>query len=218
MKNFKFSLLAIVALVASFAISSCTKDAPTESKKPDNTNNVSIDITVGDATPSGANIVVKTKGIKEFAYIVDKDVEASAILAGGIKTTTAAVLFVATWSTIKGMDYTGVFKRKLNPATVRKALSVTIISFSAALMALILMLTFCKGDFMDLSFEVFSAIGTVGLTRGVTSSLNAIGQIIIIVCMYLGRTGPISLVIALNHIKGRQTGKIAYPEESITVG
>lgn len=138
--------------------------------------------------------------------------------AGGIKTTTAAVLFVATWSTIKGMDYTGVFKRKLNPATVRKALSVTIISFSAALMALILMLTFCKGDFMDLSFEVFSAIGTVGLTRGVTSSLNAIGQIIIIVCMYLGRTGPISLVIALNHIKGRQTGKIAYPEESITVG
>lgn len=138
--------------------------------------------------------------------------------AGGIKTTTAAVLFVATWSTIKGMDYTGVFKRKINPATVRKALSVTIISFSAALMALILMLTFCKGDFMDLSFEVFSAIGTVGLTRGVTSSLNAIGQIIIIVCMYLGRTGPISLVIALNHIKGRQTGKIAYPEESITVG
>ena len=71
---------------------------------------------------------------------------------------------------------------------------------------------------MDLSFEVFSAIGTVGLTRGVTSSLNAIGQIIIIVCMYLGRTGPISLVIALNHIKGRQTGKIEYPEESITVG
>ncbi|MBO7243557.1 MAG: hypothetical protein J6V19_07870 [Alistipes sp.] len=90
MKNFKFSLLAIVALVASFAISSCTKDAPTESKKPDNTNNVSIEITVGDATPSGANIVVKTKGIKEFAYIVDKDVEASAILAGGIKTTIEA--------------------------------------------------------------------------------------------------------------------------------
>ena len=90
MKNFKFSLLAIVALVASFAISSCTKDAPTESKNPDNTNNVSIEITVGDATPSGANIVVKTKGIKEFAYIVDKDVEASAILAGGIKTTIEA--------------------------------------------------------------------------------------------------------------------------------
>ncbi len=138
--------------------------------------------------------------------------------AGGIKTTTAAVLFVATWSTIKGMDYSAVFKRKINPPTVRKALSVTLISLSAALLALILILTFCEGDFMDLSFEVFSAIGTVGLTRSVTPTLNTIGQIIIIVCMYLGRTGPISLVIALNHIKGRQTGKIEYPEESITVG
>lgn len=138
--------------------------------------------------------------------------------AGGIKTTTAAVLFVAMWSTVKGMDYTAVFKRKINPATVRKALSVTLISLFAVLLALILVLTFCEGDFMDLSFEVFSAVGTVGLTRGVTSGLNTFGRIIIILCMYLGRTGPISLVMALNHIKNKSTGSIEYPEESITVG
>lgn len=138
--------------------------------------------------------------------------------AGGIKTTTAAVLFVATWSTIKGNDYSAAFHRKINPATVRKALSVTMISLSAALLALTLILTFCEGDFMDLSFEVFSAIGTVGLTRSVTAGLNTIGRIIIILCMYLGRTGPISLVIALNNIKGKSAGLIEYPEESITVG
>lgn len=138
--------------------------------------------------------------------------------AGGIKTTTAAVLFFATWSTIKGKDYSTAFKRKINPATVRKALSVTMISLSAALLALVLLLTFCEGDFMDLSYEVFSAIGTVGLTRSVTPGLNTFGKIIIIVCMYLGRTGPISLVIALNNIKGKATGLIEYPEENITVG
>ena len=138
--------------------------------------------------------------------------------AGGIKTTTAAVLFFASWSTMKGKDYATAFKRKLNPATVRKALSITMISLSAALLALVLLLTFCEGDFMDLSFEVFSAIGTVGLTRNITSGLNTIGRIIIMICMYLGRTGPISLVIALNNIKGKSNGLIEYPEESITVG
>lgn len=138
--------------------------------------------------------------------------------AGGIKTTTVAILLIATWSTIKGRDFSAIFNRKINPATVRKALSVTIISFSAALVALTLILTFCEGDFMDLTFEVFSAIGTVGLTRGITPGLNTIGRIIIIICMYLGRTGPISLVIALNNIRSKSTGAIEYPEESITVG
>lgn len=138
--------------------------------------------------------------------------------AGGIKTTTAAVLFVAMWSTIKGRSFTAVFGRKINPATVRKALSVTLISISATIVALIIMLTFCEGDFMDLSYEVFSALGTVGLSRNITSGLNSIGQILIIMCMYLGRTGPISLVIALNNIKGKNTKLIEYPEESVTVG
>ena len=138
--------------------------------------------------------------------------------AGGIKTTTAATLFVAVWSTIKGRDYTSVFRRKLNPAIVRKALSVALISMLAALIALILMLTFCNGDFMDLTYEVFSAIGTVGLTRNVTAGLNTVGRIIIIICMYLGRTGPISLVIALNNISHKNKGAIEFPEENITVG
>ena len=138
--------------------------------------------------------------------------------AGGIKTTTAAVLFVAMWSTIKGRSFTAAYGRKINPATVRKALSVTLISISATVLALVIMLTFCEGDFMDLSFEVFSAIGTVGLSRSVTSGLNTVGRIIIIICMYLGRTGPISLVIALNNIKGKTAGLIEYPEESVTVG
>lgn len=138
--------------------------------------------------------------------------------AGGIKTTTAAVLFFAAWSTIKGRDDTIAFRRKINPATVRKALSVTLISLSVTMIALVLMLTFCEGDFMDIAYEVVSAIGTVGLTRSLTPGLNVIGKIIIIICMFLGRTGPISLVMAFNDIKSTAPGHIEYPEESITVG
>jgi len=138
--------------------------------------------------------------------------------AGGIKTTTIATLFVAMWSTIKGRNFTAVFGRKLNPSIVSKALSVTMISLLATLVALIGMLTFCKGDFMDICYEVFSAVGTVGLTRNLTASLNTIGKYIIIFCMYLGRTGPISLVIALNNISHQKQGSIEFPEESITVG
>ncbi len=138
--------------------------------------------------------------------------------AGGIKTTTAAVLVLAAWATMKGKSDAVAFRRSIHAATIRKALAIVMISMAAALFALILMLTFCKGDFMDMTFEVFSAIGTVGLTRNLTPKLNAIGQVIIIVCMYLGRVGPISLVIALNNIKDKTYGKIEYPEESITVG
>lgn len=138
--------------------------------------------------------------------------------AGGIKTTTAAVLFFAAWSTIKGRDDTIAFRRKINPATVRKALSVTLISLSVTMIALVLMLTFCEGDFMDIAYEVVSAIGTVGLTRSLTPGLNVIGKVIIIICMFLGRTGPISLVMAFNDIKSTVPGHVEYPEESITVG
>lgn len=138
--------------------------------------------------------------------------------AGGIKTTTAAVLFFAAWSTIKGRDDTIAFRRKINPATVRKALSVTLISLSVTMIALVLMLTFCAGDFMDIAYEVVSAIGTVGLTRSLTPGLNVIGKVIIIICMFLGRTGPISLVMAFNDIKSTAPGHVEYPEESITVG
>lgn len=138
--------------------------------------------------------------------------------AGGIKTTTAAVLFFAAWSTIKGSDYTTAFRRKINPATVRKALSVTLISLGVTIIALVLMLTFCEGEFMDIAYEVVSAIGTVGLTRSLTPSLNVIGKVLIIICMFLGRTGPISLVMAFNDLKTNDKGHIEYSEESITVG
>ena len=81
MKNFKHYLIAIVALVAGFAISACTPDTP----EPGTGTKTSVEVLVGEPAPASVEITVKTTGIKEFAYILDKNVESTAILAGGTK-------------------------------------------------------------------------------------------------------------------------------------
>ncbi|MFI3238252.1 MAG: potassium transporter TrkG [Lachnospiraceae bacterium] len=138
--------------------------------------------------------------------------------AGGIKTTTIAVLGIAVWSTIKGSNYTIAYNRRVNPVVVRKALAVTVISALALFCSLIMLLTFSEGEFIDIMYEAFSAIGTVGLSRGYTPSLSTVGRCVIIVAMYLGRTGPISLAMAFTNSVGKNKASIEYPEANITVG
>jgi len=73
------------------------------------------------------------------------------------------------------------------------------------------------GDFLDVVFEVVSAISTTGLSRDYTRAMNIFGRIVIIICMYLGRIGPISLAIAFNFSKGRRELAV-YPDGDVTVG
>ena len=83
MTNFKHYLFAVVALVAGFAISACTNDPANQGGG--NSAKTSIEVLVGEPAPASVEITVKTTGIKEFAYILDKDRDATAILAGGTK-------------------------------------------------------------------------------------------------------------------------------------
>lgn len=137
--------------------------------------------------------------------------------AGGIKTTTMALLLIATLSVVKGKEEIVAFRRSIPVQVVRKSLAVTIISITITLTAIMLLLVFEQGSFIDIAYETVSAIGTVGLSRNFTLSLDAIGKIIIIVCMYLGRIGPISMAIAFGQKKGRK-GRVSMPEENVTVG
>lgn len=137
--------------------------------------------------------------------------------AGGIKTTTAAVLALTAWCLIRGKQDTVVYGRTLSQDTIRKALGVVTISIAAIGAALLGMLAFEKGNFLDLTYEVISATATVGLSRNVTAGLGVAGKLIIVCCMYLGRTGPISLVIALGKKKSEK-GNVDYPIEEIPVG
>lgn len=136
--------------------------------------------------------------------------------AGGIKTTTAAALLIAAWSFARGKRNTSVFRRSLPADTVKKSLTVFLISVFVIFCAVILLLATQTGSFTDIAFEAVSALGTVGLTRSYTASLDSFGRIVIMICMYLGRVGPISLVIALGG--KRREGYVVLPEEDIRVG
>lgn len=137
--------------------------------------------------------------------------------AGGIKTTTVALLFIAAFSLIRGREEACVFGRSVSNKNIRKALAVTLISVLASIVAFMAMLCVQPGDFTDIGYEVFSAVGTVGLSRNLTGSLNLAGRIIIIICMYLGRIGPISMAIAFGYKKGKKA-RVHYPAEEVTVG
>lgn len=136
--------------------------------------------------------------------------------AGGAKTTTVAILVVTVYSIIRGRNDTEMFGRRVSENVVRRALSIFMVSFAVMLFAVVALATVQPGDFMDCLYEVTSAIGTVGLSRDFTTELNLAGRIIIIITMYLGRIGPISLALFFNakHFLNLKR----YPEGRIGVG
>ena len=137
--------------------------------------------------------------------------------SGGIKTTTFAVLFLSTRATIKGSTHLVVFNRTIPHKTVQKALAVTVVSLTALLIAVFALHLAEGGSLLDATFEATSAVATVGLSRDFTAAMGVAGKLIITFCMYLGRIGPISMVIFFN--RQQQGSKyFSYPHEDITVG
>ncbi len=136
--------------------------------------------------------------------------------AGGIKTTTFLILVSTALSMLKEKDYTEFLHRKISENTVRRALAIFMASFAVTLISLIILTTVNPGSFIDSFFEVVSAIGTVGLSRGFTEYLNTAGKLVIIATMYLGRIGPISLSMFFNSSRFRNL--ISYAEEPLSVG
>lgn len=137
--------------------------------------------------------------------------------AGGIKTGTVAVVAITAISVIQGRDDVTVYGRTIPLNNVRKALAVMGVSISLSFAAIIFLTGITGINFVDGAYETISAIGTAGLTRNTTPLLNVPGKIIIIICMYFGRIGPISMAIAMTR-KDNKKSKIIYPEEEITVG
>ncbi len=138
--------------------------------------------------------------------------------AGGIKTTTFAVLILVIVSVVKGRNDVEFSKKRISKHTVNRALTIIGVVFSFALIVtFILTITEKNVDFLTLAFEVISALGTVGLSLGFTSSLSTVGQIIIIFTMFAGRVGALTIVVALA-AKQQDTSLIRYPKTKISVG
>ena len=115
--------------------------------------------------------------------------------AGGIKTVTLTVLLLSALSYVGGRTDTVVFRRRISPELVKKAAAILFFSLFLSLLSSILLIAVDGVPLSDAVYEVFSATGTVGLSRGLTPQLSAFGRILIILCMYLGRIGPISLAL-----------------------
>lgn len=137
--------------------------------------------------------------------------------AGGIKTVTLAVLITSAFATMKTHSEAELFHRTIPKHTVSKAVAVVSMAFIILFSATLLLSAVTDADALDIVYETVSAAATVGLTRNLTSELNLWGRIIIIITMYLGRVGPISLMIALN-TKKETKNIIKNPTEDISVG
>lgn len=137
--------------------------------------------------------------------------------AGGIKTVTFAVLITSAFATMKSHSEAELFHRTVPKHAVSKAVAVVSMAFLILFTATLLLSAVTDADALDVVYETVSAAATVGLTRSLTSELNLWGRIIIIITMYLGRVGPISLMIALN-TKKETKNIIKNPTEDISVG
>jgi trk system potassium uptake protein TrkH len=143
---------------------------------------------------------------------------------GGVKTTTFAITLAALGSTVRGSDDTVLFKRRLAPDLVAKAFFVSLIAF-VALNSVAWLLLLTEGrELLRTLFETTSAFGTVGLSMGENGSLVSLsaffsptGKLLIMLMMFIGRTGPLTLAIAVAR-RGHMKARIRYPEGKILIG
>ncbi|PKL50580.1 MAG: potassium transporter TrkH [Candidatus Riflebacteria bacterium HGW-Riflebacteria-2] len=118
--------------------------------------------------------------------------------AGGIKTTTFGVLIATFWSCVLGYEEVAIQNRKVMHETIFKAIT-TVVAGIGILLAIVLMLEVTQtASSRDLIFEATSALGTVGLSFGATTKLDSIGKIIIMLAMFAGRIGPVTLFALLS--------------------
>jgi trk system potassium uptake protein TrkH len=135
--------------------------------------------------------------------------------AGGIKVTTLCVLLLATVAFFRRERTLHAFGRSLGLEEVMKVMALTTISMLLVLTGIFVISISHDGQFIDLAFEVTSAFGTVGLSRGTTTELDGFGRTIIIATMFIGRVGPLAIGFFL---ATRSTPRVKYPAGQIYLG
>jgi potassium uptake TrkH family protein len=136
---------------------------------------------------------------------------------GGIKTTTFSVILRSAISTIRGRKNVEIVKHTISNDTISKAYSIALFSISLIFIStFVLSITEPDKSFLNLLFEEISAFGTVGLSTGITSSLSSAGKSIIILTMYIGRIGTLTLALAIT--KRIIYTKYRYSEINVLVG
>ena len=133
--------------------------------------------------------------------------------AGGVKTVTFTILVFCVLSVAKQEESITLFKRRVPQNLLSKALAIIVINLIVLMTSVLLLLVFDHGTFMDSCYECVSALATVGLTKGLTPNLTIAGKVIIIITMYLGRVGPISMAIGFSQKNKKKM--VMYPEQDL---
>ena len=142
---------------------------------------------------------------------------ATGSVAGGIKVNAFAVIVLMLVAMLKGRERVSVFGREIPRAQVQQAMAIGLFSVGFIfLCALALSITEDGLPFLDVLFESFSAAGTVGLSRGITSEVSMLGQLALIGAMFVGRVGPVTLGLALG--SRTDTEVYRYAQERVTIG
>lgn len=135
--------------------------------------------------------------------------------ASGIKVGTFVVLLAAAWSYIRGHREIVLLRRTIAPDIVQKSLALLLVTGALAFLATLLMCVFEKAPFLDILFEVISALSTTGATRDLTPSLSDPSHALLIVLMFVGRLGPLTLIYSLSTQHSR---RLRHPEAPFQVG
>lgn len=144
--------------------------------------------------------------------------------AGGVKTSTAAILFGVLISRARGLRHATLYRRTVPEKLLGEALAIVLLSVTVVMAATFLLQwtelremahAGVRGEFLSLGFEAVSAFGTVGLSMGETTGLRSSSKLIVIALMFIGRLGPLTLAVALSR---RRRVEYQYAEEPVLVG
>lgn len=140
--------------------------------------------------------------------------------AGGMKITTFLVLLLLARKELLGLPHTNLGKRTISPELVQRSFGAAVIFQLTFLLGLfgIGLVTPAGQRFIYLAFEVASALGTVGVSANVTSTLNGAGLSIIMALMFIGRIGPLTLMVSLNQYQAKKADTLQYVKADLIVG
>ncbi|MDD5191427.1 MAG: potassium transporter TrkG, partial [Dehalococcoidales bacterium] len=141
---------------------------------------------------------------------------ASGSTAGGVKVNTIGILSVTALSLAKGRTHVSAFGRQLTSQTVYRAVTLFLLYLLVVSVVALCLSLVEDYPFDSILFETFSALGTVGLTVGITPALTIPGKLIITIAMFIGRLGPLALMAFLVH--RQQPEELEYPHDSVRLG
>lgn len=174
-------------------------------------------------------VTLRTAGFSSFDYsIINRATKMIMIIimfiggspggtAGGIKTTTFFLLMYALYCQLSQRRYINFFGRHIKKTNFMSAYAIFMMYLLVVMVTLMIMMVIEPYESIDILFEIISAIGTVGLTIGITPDLTVISKLLIILMMFVGRVGPITIAYAIRK-KAKRDSNVRYPVVDVIVG